>query len=179
LPDFLTVEDVGQVPPLTTKQKYNVTLRSTFDWGQYVFCAGLAGVNQAQDADPSYGQGVVSYGKRFGLSFVDNAAENFFTSAIVPSLFHQDPRYYRMGKGNVFHRIGYSVSRIFVTRSDAGHEQFNVSEIGGALMAAGVYNAYHPSSDRTVGNTISSWVWQVGYDMVFTVIREFWPRASK
>ena len=84
-----------------------------------------------------------------------------------------------MGKGNVFHRIGYSVSRIFVTRSDAGHGQFNVSELGGAFLAASLDNAYHPSTDRTVGNTISSWVWQVGYDMVFIVIREFWPRASK
>jgi hypothetical protein len=156
-----------------------VTFRSTFDWGSFVFSAGLAGVNQAQDADPSYGQGVVSYAKRLGLSFADNTAENFFTSAIVPSLLHQDPRYYRMGKGNVFHRMGYSVSRIFVTRGDSGHTQFNVSELGGALLTAGLYNTYHPSTDRSVGNTISSWVWQVGYDMVFIVIREFWPRASR
>jgi hypothetical protein len=186
LPDFLTVENVGRVPPLTTRQKFDATARSTFDWGQYLFCAGLAGIGQAQDADPSYGQGAAGYAKRFGLAFADLTTENFMTTAIVPSLLHQDPRYYRMGKGNVLHRMGYSVSRIFVTRSDTGHAQFNLSEIGGALAAAGLYNAYHPSSDRTVGDTLSSWVWQAGYDTVFIEVREFWPdirrkfsRASK
>jgi hypothetical protein len=175
LPDFLTVENVGRVPPLTTKQKFDATSRSTFDWGQYLFCAGLAGIGQAQNADPSYGQGIAGYAKRFGLAFADLTTENFMTTAIVPSLLHQDPRYYRMGKGNVFYRMGYSVSRIFVTRGDTGHAQFNFSEIGGALAAAGLYNAYHPSSDRTVGDTLSSWVWQVGYDTVFIEVREFWP----
>jgi hypothetical protein len=175
LPDFLTVENVGHVPPLTTKQKFDATSRSTFDWGQYLFCAGLAGIGQAQNADPSYGQGTLGYAKRFGLAFADLTTENFMTTAIVPSLLHQDPRYYRMGKGNVLHRMGYSVSRIFVTRSDTGHAQFNFSEIGGAMAAAGLYNAYHPSSDRTVGDTLSSWVWQVGYDTVFIEVREFWP----
>ena len=175
LPDFLTVENVGHVPPLTTKQKFDATYRSTFDWGQYLFCAGLAGIDQAQNRDPSYGQGVQGYAKRFGLAFADLTTENFMTTAIVPSLLHQDPRYYRMGKGNVFYRMGYSVSRIFVTRGDTGHAQFNFSEIGGALAAAALYNAYHPSSDRTVGDTLSSWVWQVGYDTVFIEVREFWP----
>jgi hypothetical protein len=186
LPDFLTVENVGRVPPLTTKQKFDATSRSTFDWGQYLFCAGLAGIGEAQNADPSYGQGVAGYAKRLGLAFADVSTENFMTTAVVPSLLRQDPRYYRMGKGKVLHRMGYSVSRIFVTRSDSGHEQFNFSEIGGALVAASLYNAYHPSSDRTVGNMLSSWVWQVGYDTVFIVVREFWPdvrrkfsRASK
>jgi hypothetical protein len=175
LPDFLTVENVDRVPPLTTKQKFDATSRSTFDWGQYLFCAGLAGIGQAQNVDPSYGQGVVGYAKRFGLAFADVSTENVMTTAVVPSLLHQDPRYYRMGKGKVLHRMGYSVSRIVVTRSDTGHEQFNFSEIGGALAAAGLYNAFHPSSDRTVGNTLSSWIWQVGYDTLFIGVREFWP----
>jgi hypothetical protein len=179
LPDFLTVENVGRVPPLTTKQKFDATSRSTFDWGQYLFCAGLAGIGQAQNADPSYGQGVAGYAKRFGLAFADVSTENFMTTAVVPSLLRQDPRYYRMGKGKALRRVGYSVSRIFVTRSDTGHEQFNVSEIGGALVAAGLYNAYHPSSDRTAGNLLSSWVWQVGYDTVFIVVREFWPDVRR
>jgi hypothetical protein len=175
LPDFLTVENAEHVPPLTTKQKFDVTTRSTFDVGQYLFCAGLAGISQAEDADPSYRQGAAGYAKRFGLAFADITTENFMVTAIVPSLLHQDPRYYRLGKGSVLHRTGYSVSRIFVTRSDTGHAQFNFSEIGGGVAAAGLYNAYHPASDRTVANTLADWWMQVGYDMGFIVVREFWP----
>jgi hypothetical protein len=97
------------------------------------------------------------------------------TSAIFASAFRQDPRYYRLGTGSILHRAGYSLSRIFVTLSDTGHTQFNVSEILGSATAAGLYNTYHPASDRTVGNTLETWWMQVGYDTGFILVREFWP----
>jgi hypothetical protein len=179
LPDFLTVENADQVPPLTTKQKYDVTIRSTFDLGQYMFYAGLAGISQADNADPSYRQGAAGYAKRFGLAFADGTTENFLTSAVLASVLHQDPRYYRLGTGGLWHRAGYSVSRIFVTRGDTGHEQFNFSEIVGSGMAAGLYNTYHPASDRTVSNTLATWWMQVGYDTGFIIVREFWPDVRR
>jgi hypothetical protein len=175
LPDFLTVENADNVAPLTTKQKFDVTIRSTFDLGSYVFFGGLAGISQAENADPSYGQGAKGYAKRYGLALADGTLENFMTTAILPSMLRQDPRYYRLGDGGLWHRTGYSVSRIFVTRSDAGHVQFNFSEILGSALAAGLYNTYHPASDRTFTNTLASWWMQVGYDTAFIIVREFWP----
>jgi hypothetical protein len=179
LPDFLTVENAENVPPLSTKEKFNVTIRSTFDLGQYLFYGGLAGISQAENADPSYGRGVAGYAKRFGLVFADGTTENFLTSAIFASVLRQDPRYYRLGKGSVWYRTGYSVSRIFVTRSDTGHAQFNFSEIGGSALAAGLYNTYHPASDRTLANTMASWWMQIGYDTGFIIVREFWPDVRR
>jgi hypothetical protein len=179
LPDFLTVENADNVPPLTTKQKFDVTIRSQVDLGQALFYGGIAGISQAQNADPSYRQGASGYAKRLGLAFADGTTENFLTTAIFPSLLHQDPRYFRLGEGGVLHRTAYSVSRIFVTRSDAGHAQFNVSEIAGSAVAAGLYNAYHPASDRNFPNTVESWWMQVGYDTAFIVIREFWPDVRR
>jgi hypothetical protein len=175
LPDFLTVENAANVPPLTTRQKYDVTSRFSFDLGQYLFYFGLAGISQAQNADPSYRQGAKGYAKRLGLVFADGTIENFITTAVLPSALHQDPRYFRLGKGNVWYRAGYSVSRIFVTRGDDGHAQFNYSEILGAAMAAAVYNTYHPASDQSVSNTIESWWLQISYDTGFILVREFWP----
>jgi hypothetical protein len=179
LPDFLTVENKAYLPPLTTKQKFDVTIRSTFDMGQYLFFGGLAGISQAENADPSYRQGATGYAKRFGLAFADGTTENLLTSAIFASVFHQDPRYLRLGTGSILHRTGYSLSRIFVTRSDAGHAQFNVSEILGSATAAGLYNTYHPASDRTMANTLATWWMQVGYDTGFIVVREFWPDVRR
>jgi hypothetical protein len=179
LPDFLTVKSTDTLPPLTTKQKFSVTARSTFDVGQYLFFGGLAGISQAENADPGYRQGGVGYAKRFGLALADGTTENLLTSAIVPSMFHQDPRYYRLGTGSVLHRTGYALSRIFVTRSDSGHTQFNVSEILGSAAAAGLYNTYHPASDRTLANALATWGMQIGYDTGFIVIREFWPDARR
>jgi hypothetical protein len=179
LPDFLTVENAPNVPPLTTKQKYDVTIRSQVDLGQALFYGGIAGISQAQNADPSYRQGAAGYGKRLGLAFADGTTENFMTTAIFPALLHQDPRYFRLGAGGVVHRTAYSVSRIFVTRSDAGHPQFNFSEIVGSATAAALYNTYHPGSDRTFSNTMESWWMQVGYDTGFIVVREFWPDVRR
>jgi hypothetical protein len=175
LPNFLTVENGHNLPPLATRQKFDVTTRSGFDESEYGWYAVLAEISQAENAEPSYGGGLTSYAKRYGLAFADGAIENYMVNAIYPSMLHQDPRYYRMGKGSVWRRAGYSVSRIFVSRSDAGRSQFNFSEILGSATAAGLYNAYHPASDRTVGYTLSSWGSQVTYDTISIVLKEFWP----
>ena len=166
---------MANVPPLTSREKFGVTLRSSFDWGQYLFYGGIAGISQAQNADPSFRQGALGYTKRFGLALADGTVENVLTTAVLPAALHQDPRYYRLGEGGLVHRTGYAVSRIFVTRGDNGHTQFNMSELAGSGLSAGLYNTYHPASDRSVSNTIESWWMQVGYDTAFIIIREFWP----
>jgi len=175
LPNFLTVENAGQIPPLTTGQKFKVVARSSFDPVEYPYVGFLAAISQAQNSEPGYGQGAAGYGKRYGAAFADNTIENFMTGAVLPSLLRQDPRYFQLGKGSFLHRAGYSISRIFITRTDSGHNQFNVSEIAGAAIAAGISNAYHPAGDRTVVNTMSVWWTQIGWDTVAIVVKEFWP----
>lgn len=91
----------------------------------------------------------------------------------MPSLFHQDPRFYRLGQGPVKHRMGYAISRIFVTRTDSGSEQFNYSEILGSALAA-TYG-YHPAENHTALHLASGWGTQVGFYTFTIVMREFWP----
>jgi hypothetical protein len=175
LPNFLTVENAVHVAPLTSKGKFKVVLRTSFDFVEYPYIGFLAGISQAANSEPGYGQGAAGYWKRYGASFADNTDENFWTAAILPSLFHQDPRYYQLGKGGFLRRIGYAVSRQFITRSDSQHREFNFSEIAGSAIAASISNAYHPTGDRTFANTMSVWWTQVGWDTVASVVREFWP----
>ena len=175
IPDFLTVDNADRLPPLTPRQKLDVTTRSNFDIGQILYGLGLASASQIEHADPTFGTGGSGFGKRFALEFSDISVENYLTTAIFPIAFHQDPRYFRLGRGAGWHRFAYAVSRIVVTRSDAGTAQFNVSELGGAAAAAGIYNLYHPADDRSVANAFESFGMQVGFDTGFIVIREFWP----
>jgi hypothetical protein len=175
LPNFLTVNST-HVPPLTTGQKFKVVARGTFDPVEYPYIAFLAGISQAEDSEPGYGQGAAGYGKRYGAAFTDNAIENFMTAAILPSLLKQDPRFYQSDRGGFGRRLGYAMSRIVVTRSDSGHTQFNFSEVAGSAIAAAISTySYHPSGDRTLGNTGSVWGTQVGWDTVTLVVKEFWP----
>lgn len=175
LPNFLTVE-TKNVPPLTVGQKFKVVARGSFDPIEIPWYATLSGISQAENSEPGYGQGAEGYGKRFGAAFADGTIENFFTGAILPSALHQDPRFYQLGKGGFWHRTGYAISRIFVTRTDSGNAQFNFSEICGAGAAAAISTySYHPSGDRTFSNTASVWWTQIGYDTLTLVVKEFWP----
>ena len=192
LPNFLTLENAGHVPPLTSHQKFAVALRGSFDYVQYPWHAFLAGISQAQDSEPGYGQGWEGYGKRFAASFADGTIENFMTGAVLPSLLRQDPRYFQLGHGSFAHRTLYAVSRNLVTRGDSGKNQFNFSEVVGGAMAAAISTySYHPKgklvttttpgvlryipSDRTLDNTAKVWASQYAYDMMTIVLKEFWP----
>ena len=123
-------------------------------------------------------------------SFADGTIENFITSAILPSMLHQDPRFYHSEAGGFTHKAGYAVSRIFLTRTDSGSTTFNYSEVVGSALSATISTySYHPRStvlrspsgpryipsDGTLANTASVWGSQVGFDTVVIVIKEFWP----
>ncbi|MCU1302567.1 MAG: hypothetical protein JWQ87_2851 [Candidatus Sulfotelmatobacter sp.] len=176
LPNFLSLENGGQVPPLTTAQKFKVVARGSFDPVVYPWYGFLAAISQAENSEPGYGQGWGGYGKRYGAAFADGTIENFITGAILPSALHQDPRYFQLGHGSFMHRSLYAISRNLVTRTDSGGEQFNYSEIVGGGMSAFISTySYHPSADKTVSNALSVWATQYAYDTITIVVKEFWP----
>jgi len=176
LPNFLTLENSAHVPPLTVGQKSKVAWRSSFDYFQYPWYAALAGISQAQNSEPGYGQGAEGYAKRYGAAFADGTIENFMVNAVVPSVMRTDPRYYQLGKGSFWHRAGYALSRLLITRADSGHNTFNFAEVGGAGMAAAISTySYHPEADKTFSNTMTVWGTQVSYDALRIVLNEFWP----
>jgi len=200
LPNFLTLENGGRVPPLTAGQKFKVVARGSFDKIEFPWYGVLSGISQAENSEPGYGQGWEGYAKRYASAFADGTIEHFMVAAVFPSLLHQDPRFFQTSEGGFSHRAGYAVSRIFVTRTDSGHSQFNYSEIiGSALSAAISTNTYHPrafittrydpttnmliyvhnASDRTLPNTLSVWGTQVAYDTITIVIKEFWPDVHR
>lgn len=176
LPNFQTLEDAGTLPPLTVGQKYGLVLRSAFDPVQFAWYSIVAGIGQGVNSEPSYGQGTVGYLKRYATAFGDGVMENFMVGAVLPSAFHQDPRFYQTSKGSFGHRLGYAMSRVLITRTDSGKQQFNYSEMLGSSMTAVIASyTYHPAEDRKLGNIASVWATQVGYDTLTNVIREFWP----
>ena len=178
LPNYLTVENASSLPPLSAGQKFKLVAEGTFDPLEFAFLACEAGVNQASNTNPTFGQGFKGYGKRYALAFTDNAVENFGTGAIFPALLRQDPRYYELGKGTFLHRAEYAGLRVFLTRSDSGKTQFNYSEIFGSAMAAGISNAYHPAPHTLVEN-VSVWWTQIGWDVVGFELKEFWPDMKR
>jgi hypothetical protein len=167
MPNYATVENAAGIQPVSTAQKFHMATLFAFDPYVYPLVGVIAAVGRGQGQHP--------YIERYGLAFADNTVSSFLTVAVVPAVFHQDPRYFQLGRGGAWHRAGYTVTRSVVARSDAGKTMFNVSEIGGNLLTAGVSNLYHPSEDRSIGDTLTRWGMQVMWDTLSNELKEFWP----
>jgi hypothetical protein len=175
MPNFLTVDNASQVKPLTVKEKFVITARGAFDPYEFIIVGVLAGIRQANDTDPAFGQGATGYAKRYGTAFADQVDGNMMVGAVFPSLLKTDPRYFQLGKGGFAHRFEYALSRIVVTRRDSGGQMFNVPEFLGNGVAIGISNLYYPPADRTVSNFFTSWGTQLAIDALGNELKEFWP----
>src|SRR6267378_1128928 len=175
LPNYGTVENAKELPPMTTGQKFRLATAGVFDWGSYPFNGILAGIAQAKNDPKEWGQGWGAFGKRYGESFADNSIGTYMTTAIFPSMLREDPRYYQMGKGRFVHRAYHAINRLFVVRTDSGHERFNYSESFGNAAAATISNIYHVPSDRTASRTATTFAFLILYDGMNNELKEFWP----
>jgi hypothetical protein len=175
LPNYLTVEKASHLPPLTTGQKFKAVAEGCFDPVEAGFIGIQASIGQMDNTNPTYGQGLIGYSKRYGTAYADAIIGNFGTGAIFPALLRQDPRYYQMGKGKFLHRFFYAAARVLVTRSEtSGKNQFNFSEFLGNGMAAGLSNTYHPGP-HTIISSSDVLGTQILLDSIGYELKEFWP----
>jgi hypothetical protein len=175
IPNYRAVSADTTLPPLSVKGKFGLATRDSFDYSSVLVAGFMAGIAQARDSYPEFHQGAAGFGRYYWHSFADQAVGNYFTEFIVPSVTREDPRYYTRFHGDFFSRVGYSVSRLLITRTDSGGDTFNFSEIVGNGAGAGISNLYYPQRERTWTKTGQKWANQVALDGIFNILKEFWP----
>jgi hypothetical protein len=175
VPNFRAVSADQHLPPQTVKEKFKTAMLDSLDYSSFIFVAGQAGVAQANNSYPEFRQGAKGYGRYYWHTLADAINENTFVEFIIPSLTHQDTRYYTLGKGEFAKRVGYAFSRVAITRTDGGNQTFNVSEILGAGAFSGVANLYYPSQERTFTKTYQRWITNLAIDGCTFVFKEVWP----
>jgi len=175
IPNFRAVSVDAKLPPESVKEKFLGATQDSFDYSAFVWVGMLAGISQAENSIPEFHQGAAGYGRYYWHTFADNADENYWVEFILPVALRQDPRYYTLGRGGVVKRTAYSISRVLVTRTDAGNNTFNASEVIGAGAAAGISALYYPSAYRNWTKTGQRWLTSVGLDGVTFLFKEFWP----
>jgi hypothetical protein len=158
LPNFY-VSYLPHAAPLTRRQKFKLAAHVSVDPITYFTTGVTAGIEQWQGDFSGYGQEFSGFAKRYGASYGDRLSSTFLGAALLPSLLHQDPRYYYRGHGNVVVRALYAISTVAVCKGDNGHWQPNYSNVFGNLGAAGISTLYYPESERhsiqvTVDNTL-------------------------
>jgi hypothetical protein len=159
--------------PLTTKMKFHLAYR---DMTHPVFSARVAvwaGVQQARDNPDEWRQGAEGYGKRLGAGFADAVTGSLISNAILPSLLHQDPRYFYQGTGTKWSRARHAMLAPFVCKGDNGAWQPNYSQWGGSLIGYSISTAYYPSSDRTAGHVFETFGIDMALHVVGSLAQEF------
>ena len=177
IPNYQTVSDPQRsFPPLSVKQKFGLFAKETFDPFVAVSAAAGAALSQADNDHPKYGQGSGPYAERFGAAVADVTTQNFFSDAVLASLLHEDPRYFRRGREYRFWpRLGYAVSRVVVTRTDAGNPSFNYSGIFGMAMGIALSNAYYPNSSISGSVVVTRLGTSLVASALSNILPEFWP----
>lgn len=149
VPNFYTSYEKDPAP-LTAKMKFQLALKVSVDPVTAAGVFGMAGIRQAANS-PKYGQGWGPYGERFGATAADGFSDIMIGGAILPSLLHQDARYFYQGTGTTRSRIRHAMLSPFVARSDSGKWEPNYSSLGGDLASSSLSNLYFPRANRGVG----------------------------
>ncbi|HEY6441991.1 MAG TPA: hypothetical protein VIY66_01485 [Candidatus Acidoferrales bacterium] len=164
---------------LEIKDKFRLFVDDTIDPITFLNAAFNAGLGQAQNSDPSFGQGAEGYGRRFGVNMIDQAQSEFFKDFAYPTIFFEDPRYYRLGQGSTERRLLHALAHAVVAHHEDGTPMPNYSEWLGTASAVALSNAYHPDNRRGFGPSAENVVVAVSEDAGFDVLREFWPEIAR
>lgn len=171
IPNFYVVYD-KDAPPLTTGLKFKLALKAGTDPVTLLGVAFLCGIGQAGDS-PDYREGLIGYGQRFGANFTDGFTDIMFGGAVLPSLLHQDPRYFYQGTGTKKSRALHALESPFICKGDNGKWQPNYSSVGGDLISGAISNAYYPDSNRGPGLVFENALITTGGRMVNGLVQEF------
>jgi len=175
MPNYLTVDNEAQAKPVSWKEKFAMAAKGSFDPYEFTIVGIVAGIRQADNSSPGFGQGWGAYAKRYGTAFGDQVDGNIMVGGVYPTIMKIDPRYFRMGRGSFMHRFGYAIDRIFIARRDSGSHMFNVPEFAGNATAIAISTAYYPKSDHSFSEALSDWGTQMGLDALGNELKEFWP----
>ena len=171
IPNFY-VSYNSDAAPLTPKLKFKLALKVAYDPITITGVAIVAGAKQAGNT-PNYGQGMSGFGKRFGAVAGDGLTDIMIGGAILPSLLHQDPRYFYQGTGTAGSRMRHALFSAFICKGDNGTWQPNYSSIGGNLASAAIANLYYPKSNRGAGLVFSSFAIGTAERMAGNLAQEF------
>ncbi len=176
MPNYRAVSAGALPPPPSAKQAFKIATQNTFDYSSFIFVGITSGLAFWTEAHPAIGEnGLPAYGGYYWRGFLDKASGNYMVIWALPTVLHEDERYYAMGEGPFLKRGIYAATRILITPNYHGHNTFNTSEVIGRALSQELSATYYPSADRNVGSLAVKFGWAMGRDALTNVFREYWP----
>jgi hypothetical protein len=178
MPNYRAVSAGSIPPPPTPKQAFKIATQNSFDYSSFVFVGLTSLIAEGENTHKSLGKGVPGYWSYYWRGFLDKTDGNYWVIFALPTVLHEDERYYAKGEGNVFKRSVYSATRIFITPDYHGHNTINASELLGRGIAQGISISYYPSADTSAGAIAQKYGYALMRDAATNTFREFWPDIS-
>jgi hypothetical protein len=172
---FGVVDPGEKVPPLNARDKMLFWLHEETGALSWVPAVTSAGAGQLIDGNPKYGSDSAAFGERLGAAFLRDASMRFFSDSLLPTLTHEDPRYYRKAYGGVKARGIYAIERVFVDQHDNGARGFNYSDTLGRLAASALTLTYYPAPSTNGRVVMQTWALSLAGDASGNLFLEFWP----
>jgi hypothetical protein len=164
--------------PYTPRQKFGLFIRDIYDPFNLVGEGFNALWLQSQGEPHAYGGGIGGYGKRFGAIVATDIVGEFTGTFLFPSIFHTDPRYFRMARGSLPRRFFYAISRQLIVKSDSGDDTFNSAKFLSGIVTTTVSNSYYPGRDRSFPGIVQHTLTNMAFDSLNDAFREFWPDVA-
>jgi hypothetical protein len=169
-----TVHDPDSaVPPLRAWQKFELAYRSTSDLSSPIRAGATTLFDRSVGVGPFYGPGGRGFAQLYGYNAANLASTFLFTQAVVPSVFHQDPRYFRKGTGTAKSRIWWALRSEFVGFSDQGSQMPNYAVLVGYAMSTALSDAYLPARNVSVGKSFEGYGIKFGTGFGFNLLHEY------
>ncbi|HEV2274894.1 MAG TPA: hypothetical protein VGR96_12060 [Acidobacteriaceae bacterium] len=175
MPNYRAVSAGAIFTPPTPMQSFKMATDNSFDYSAFVFTALTSLIAEGNESHPQLGKGIPGFWAYSWRGYVDKTDGNYLVLFALPTLFHEDERYYAMGKGRIWKRTVYSLSTVLITPNYHGNKTFNISELLGRGMAEGISTSYYPAQDRTFSDIASKYGYAVMRDGLTNTFREFWP----
>jgi len=175
MPNYRAVSAGVIPPPPTPREAFTIATKNSFDYSAFVFVGITSLLAEGSNAHSQLGKGVGGYWGYYWRGYLDKTDGNYMVDWAMPTVFHQDERYYAMGEGGILKRGIYAASRELITPDYHGKNSFNASEILGRGISQAISLAYYPSNSQTAGGYTEKYAYAVGRDALTNVFREFWP----
>lgn len=179
MPNYRAVSAGAIPPPPTAKEAFKIATQNSFDYSSFVFVGLTSLIAEGEETHPKLGKGVPGFWAYSWRGFVDKVDGNYWVIFALPTVLHEDERYFAKGEGPKLKRAVYSSSRVFITPNYQGHNTLNIAELAGRGIAQGISTTYYPSSDRSAGALAQKWGYAIMRDAMTNTFREFWPDIAE
>jgi hypothetical protein len=176
MPNFRTVSAGAKVHPPGWKYNFTVATHQALDYSTFLFLGLTSLTAEGMDSHPALGKGVDGFWAYTWRGFLDKTDGTYLSAWLLPSLLHEDTRYYPLGAGHpIVERALYVISREAVSKTYGGHDTPAFATLGGKVLTQIVSRTYYPTSATSFSVLATKFGYSVMRDVAFSSIREFYP----